>query len=97
MMASYTAGFYRINDTFGDDTIRRTLVALHKLDLGFLPAELLLSKQDRAVLREPEDYRRDLIPSTYFISPGVALEGALEGHHPGVHEHQRRIGLRDER
>ncbi len=72
MTVSYTAGFYRINEPFGDDIIRNTISALDVLDLDFLPATLFLQDRKKFVLRKPEDYKRELIPSDYFISSGIA-------------------------
>ena len=71
-MAKYAAGFYHIVTPFDEPTMRRTLAALHGLDVGFFPADLFLSHEEKVVLNGPDDYARDLIPAGYFISPGVA-------------------------
>jgi hypothetical protein len=71
-MVSYVAGFYRTGEPFDDDTIRRTLAALHALSAGFLPASMWLSKDDKATFHAPADYQRHLVPAGYYISPGVA-------------------------
>lgn len=52
--------------------MRRTLAALHCLDVGFFPADLLVSRQEKVVLHGPNDYARHVIPAGYFISPDVA-------------------------
>lgn len=71
-MAKYAAGFYHIVTPFDDAAMRRTLTALHGLQIGFFPADLLVSREKKVVLRGPGDYARDLIPADYFISPGLA-------------------------
>ena len=71
-MARYSAGFYHVVMPFDEPTMRRTLAALHSLDMGFFPADLLISRQEKVVLHGPDEYARDLIPAGYFISPSVA-------------------------
>ena len=65
--------------SFDEATLRATLEALHKLGLGFFPAGLRRSREERLVLEHPMAYERALVPAEYYIDPGVAripLEGA---------------------
>lgn len=71
-MVSYTAGFYRYTESFDDPTLRRTLEALHRLAMGFFPASMWVSKEDKVLFREPSEYRRSLIPAAYYVSAGIA-------------------------
>jgi hypothetical protein len=71
-MVSYVAGFYRNGESFDDETMRRTLIALHALSVGFFPASMGLSKERKATFHTPAEYKRSLVPEDYYISPGIA-------------------------
>jgi hypothetical protein len=78
-MVEYLCGFYRGMTSFDEATLRATLEALHKLGLGFFPAGLWRSQEERLALKHPLAYERSLVPSEYYIDPGVAripFEGA---------------------
>jgi hypothetical protein len=71
-MMRYVASFYRTGESFSDETMRDTLVALDALGAGFFPASIWLSSHDKATLLTPADYRRSLVPEGYYIGPGFA-------------------------
>jgi len=71
-MVSYVAGFYRLGESFDDETMRRTLTALHALNVSFFPAQMWLSKESKATFRTPVEYQRSLVPEGYYITRDVA-------------------------
>lgn len=71
-MVRYVAGFYRIVESFDDETMRRTMAALHALNAGFFPAWMWLSKEKKSAFRAPAEYQRSLVPEGYYITPGIA-------------------------
>ena len=68
----YTLGFYRVTEPVTNEVERETLTALDRLEEGFFPAGMWLSRDRKLVLADAGSYSRDLIPTEYFVSPGVA-------------------------
>jgi hypothetical protein len=77
-VVAYTCGFYRHRQSTDDTVIRKTLVALDRLDLGFFPARLEVGRKKTVILERAEDYGRQLIPKQFFItstSATIPLDG----------------------
>jgi hypothetical protein len=94
-MKRYVSGFYRINTNIDTEIVRSTLDALGALDMGFLPAAIRLSRDERLELSSGADYDRRRLPKGYYIDgccARIPLESAngvsltfTESHDPKEH------------